>query len=270
VKQDLFSAYQNMVLALAGRDMMNVGDSRQAQVYARKALEIAKALAANDNKNMQTRDAVAFADSAMGDSFRLVRPAVAAVWYRKSVLLTKEMAPHYGSAARHSIAERDEGLAEVLVDKEHAQERLQLLQEANPIRQELAETSPHGRLHLMSSYCKLSDAELAVGNLQQAEQFRDSALSLLDEFKPNSPSLLVLRDLGRCYESIGNVQQRIAVDRSFSAQERQTAEAEARLWYGRSADLWSEWNRRGVATPESESQRREVERRLESLQRFSH
>jgi serine/threonine protein kinase len=269
VKRDLFSACQKMVLALAGRDMMNVGDSRQAQVYARKGLGIAEALAASDTKNMQARYDVSLAYAAMGDSFRLVQPAIAAAWYRKSLSLTKELAPHYGSEARHLFAIRDEALAAVLVGKGHARERLQLLQEANQIRRELAEASPHGRIHLMSSYCKLSGAELVVGNLPQAQQFASSALPFLDEFKPTSPSLLVLRDVGRCYESVGNVQKQMAADRSFSAPERQAAEAEARLWYRRSADVWTEWDRRGVATPESEIERRKVEHYLKSSQRLS-
>jgi hypothetical protein len=217
---------------------------------------------------MQTLDMVSHAYAAMGDSFRLVRPPIAAAWYRRSLSLTKELVPHYGSEARHLIAERDEALAEVLVGKEHAQERLQLLQEANQIRRELAESSPHGRIHLMGSYCKLSDAELAVGSLQQAQQFASAALPLLDQFKPTSPSLLVLREVGWCYESIGNVQQRIAVDRSSSASERHTAEGEARLWYQRSADVWNEWTRRGAGTPESEMQRRKVERYLQSSQKL--
>jgi tetratricopeptide (TPR) repeat protein len=268
VKQDLFSAYQNMVLALAGRDLMNVGDSRQAQIYARKALGIAIELAASDNENMQTRDAVARAYVAMGDSFRLVRPTVSAAWYQKSLLLTNELIPHYGSEARHMIAERNEALAEVLEGNEQARERLQLLQEANQFRRELAGASPHGRIHLMSSYCKLSDAELAVGNLKQAQSFTNSALPFLDEFKPNSPSLLVLRDVGRCYESIGNVQRQIAENHSLPVPESQTAKAKALQWYRRSADVWSEWNRRGVATPESEIQRRRLEGYLENSQRL--
>ncbi len=267
VKQDLFSAYQNIVLALAGRDMMNVGDSRQAQTYAYKTLEIANELSASDNRNMQTRATVSYADVAMGDSFRLVRPTIAAAWYRKSLSLTKEMAPHYGSEARHLIAERDEALAEVLVGKEQVQERLQLLQDANQIRYELAGASPHGRIHLMSSYCKLSDAELAVGNLRQAQQSVTLALPFFDEFKPESPSLLVLRDVGLCYESFGNVQQQIFENESLPVPARQAAKAEARLWYRRSDDVWSEWSRRGVATPESDIQRRKVERYLGRPQR---
>jgi tetratricopeptide (TPR) repeat protein len=70
VQRDLFATYQNIVLVLSGRDAMNVGDSRQAQVYARKALAIADSLAAGDNKNAQARYDLALAYTAMGDSFR--------------------------------------------------------------------------------------------------------------------------------------------------------------------------------------------------------
>ncbi len=262
VQRDLFSAYQNMVLTLAGRDLLNVGDSKQAQLYARKALGIAESLAASDTKNVQARYDVSLAYTTMGDSFRLSQPTTAARWYRTSIALTKEMAPKYGAEARHWIAVRDEDLAEVLVDRKQAPERLQLLQEANPIRQELAKTSPHGRIHLMRSYCKISDAELAVGNLTLARQFADSAVPFLDEFKLSSPSLLVLRDVGFCYESLGNVQRQIALEHSFSVAERQTAEAEAHKWYLKSSQVWDEWNRRGAATTESEIERQKVERLL--------
>ena len=40
-----------------------------------------------------------------------------------------------------------------------------------------------------------------------------------------TPSLIVLRDLGLCYESLGNVQRRIAMSHSVSPAERQTAQA---------------------------------------------
>jgi tetratricopeptide (TPR) repeat protein len=261
-KRDLFSTYESIVLLLAGRDAMNVGDSNQAQIYAHKGLGIAEALAASDAKNAQARYDLSLAYAGMGDSFRLIRPATASGWYRKSIALTKEMAPRYGAEAKHWIAERDEGLAEVLVAQKQAPERLQLLQEAYPIRQELAKTSPHGRIHLMRSYCRLSDAELAVGDLVQARQFANSALPFFNEFKLTSPSLLVLRDVGFCFESLGNVQRQIALDHSFSAAERHTAEADARQWYLKSADVWKEWNKRGAATPESELERRKIERLL--------
>jgi hypothetical protein len=108
----------------------------------------------------------------------------------------------------------------------------------------------------------LSDAELAVGDLVQARQFANSAPPFFDEFKLTSPSLLVLRDVGFCFESLGNVQRRIALDHSLSAAERRTAEADARNWYLKSAGVWNEWNRRGAATPESDIERHKIERLL--------
>jgi hypothetical protein len=216
-------------------------------------------LVGTDSKNAQAQFDLALAYSSMGDAFRQTNPDTASAWYRKSIALTKQLSPLYGSGARHWLAIRNEALAEVLVKDEEAPERLRLLQEANLARQELAETSPHGRIHLMRSYCKLSDAELAVNDLAKARQYANAALPFLDKFSVTSPSLLVLRDLGFCYESEGAVQQRIAVDSNLSSAERLTAQAEARRWYSKSAEVWSTWNARGAATPESERERHKVE-----------
>ena len=195
----------------------------------------------------------------MGDSFRLTNFEMAGAWYRKSISLTKKLAPLYGAGARHWLAIRDEALAEVLDKKEQAPERLRLLLEANLIRRELAETSPHGRLHLMRSYCKLSDAELAVANIAKARQYADAALPFLGEFAVTSPSLLVLRDVGFCFESEAELQHRLATDQVYPPAERLAAEAESRTWYRKSADVWTTWNARDAATPESERERRKVE-----------
>jgi eukaryotic-like serine/threonine-protein kinase len=97
--------------------------------------------------------------------------------------------------------------------------------------------------------------------LSQAQQDADAALPFLNQFDPTSPSLLVLRDLGLCYESLGNVQRQIAMNHSVSSSERQSAQANARQWYAKSAHIWDEWSRRG-ATPESETERRKVEQLL--------
>jgi hypothetical protein len=212
-----------------------------------------------DSKNAQAQFDLARAYTSMGDAFRQVNPDIASIWYRKSIALTKQLFPLYGSGARHWLAIRDEALAEVLVRKKDAPQQLHLLQEANLGRQELAETSPHGLLHLMRSDCKLSDAELAVKDLPRARQYATAALPFLDKFDVRSPSLLVLRDLGFCYESEGAVQHHIAMDRELPSAERLTAEAESRRWYSKSAEVWSTWNRREAATPESERERHKVE-----------
>jgi hypothetical protein len=84
-------------------------------------------------------------------------------------------------------------------------------------------------------------------------------LPLLGEFAVTSPSLLVLRDLGFCFESEGELHHRLATDRVSSPAEQLAEEAESRTWYRKSDDVWTTWNTRNAATPESERERRKVE-----------
>jgi len=265
--RSLFVSYAIIGGTLVGTDTLNVGDWKQAQIYARKVLAIAEALAASDSKNVQARLDLILAYDEMGDSLRLTRPAAASEWYRKSISLTKEIARQYpaGSDVHYWIPLIDESLAAVLVARERAFERLHLLQEANSIWKEQVAASPgkpQYRMSLMRSYCKLSDAELALNDLAKARQYADLSLPFLKEFNSTAPSLLVVRDVGFCEESMGNLQRQIARDHSFSPSERSAAEAESRQWFQKSADAWNEWNRRGAATPESEIERRKVERLL--------
>jgi tetratricopeptide (TPR) repeat protein len=266
--QNLFEVYIDIIGPLVGTDTLNVGDSTQAEIYARKALTIAEALGSGDSQNVRARTGLTYAYESMGDSLRLTRPDMAGEWYRKSIALTKEIASAYpqGSEARHWIASRDEELSAVLGAKDHLWERLHLLKDANRIWNELARASPgrpQFRMSLMRSYCKLTDAELAAGNLTQARQFAQAALPFLSEFTPASPSLLVLRDVGFCDASLGDLQRRIAKDRSLTSFERHTAETESHDWFQKSDDVWREWNRRGGSTPESELERNKVVRLLQ-------
>src|SRR6516165_5778827 len=91
----LGNVYGYIIGPLIGTDTLNVADSKQAQIYARKFLAVAEALAAADSKNLQARFDLIRAFDAMGDSFRLTHPAAASEWYRKSVSLTKEIARQY-------------------------------------------------------------------------------------------------------------------------------------------------------------------------------
>ncbi|MBV9268573.1 MAG: hypothetical protein JO061_20560 [Acidobacteriaceae bacterium] len=106
------------------------------------------------------------------------------------------------------------------------------------------------------------DAELAVNDVPKAQQYTNLSLPFLNTFPLTSPDLRILRDVGLCYETLGNVQTRIAMNHSVSLADRQTARLAARGWYLKSAIVWNEWNKRGAATPESELERHKVERLL--------
>ena len=262
-KRRLYSVYAAMNGHLGGYEMLDVGDYDQAQAYAHKALAAAEDMVASDHKDADARTSLGFAYVGMGDALRLTQPATAAAWYRKSIVLAKELAPL--SEAEHHIATREESLAAVLVKKQQAPERLHLLLEANALRQKLASTEPDAPMHrqnMMRSYCRLSDAELAMKDLAKARQFADSSLPLLSTFPLTTPDLRILRDVGLCYKSLGNLQRQIALDHSFSAAERKTAEALARQWFLKSTEVWDEWERRGASTPESQAERRKIEHLL--------
>ena len=264
-KRMVWVLYNNIVGFLAGTEMLNVGEIDKAQVYARKALETAQELASADSKNAQARSDLAYALADMGDSLSSTRPSEAQGWYRKSIELTRQLGSRRESQLE--LAQRDETLASLSITRPQAPERLHLLQEANTIRQEIARNVPNpllNQLHLMRSYCRLSDAELSMKNLLDAKLYADSSLPFFKEFTPVSPDMFVLRDLGFCYVSLGMVQRQIALTPSASASERQAAAAKEREWYSKSDAVWNEWKRRGAATPASERERLKVERLLAS------
>jgi tetratricopeptide (TPR) repeat protein len=267
--RNLYAFYNNIVGPLAGRETLNVGDSTRAQVYARKAVALAEDLAAGDSKNVQGKSDLAFVYTAMGDAMSSARPTIASGWYRKAIAVTREMAPR--TEAQRWIASRDEALAQVLVTKEQARERLHLLQEATTLRLELAKGTPPplDRVYLMRAYCRLSDAELALNDLVHAREHADAARPFFNDFKVTSPSLIVLRELGFCYKSLGTAYGRAAMDRTVPLVERYGAAAESQQWLQRSYEAWSDWERRGAATPASEAERQKVEgllRRREPIQ----
>src|SRR5262249_16750747 len=149
--------------------MLGAAQLQQAELYARKALAIAEALAASDITNIQARHDLAHAYTKMGNSISRESPAEATAWYRRAISLTKELTPH--SDAQRELAGRDELLAAVLLTPAQASERLHLLQDANSIRQEIAKTGPNppaDRVRLMRSYCRLSSAELAMNQMADA------------------------------------------------------------------------------------------------------
>jgi serine/threonine-protein kinase len=265
----LYLSYQTIIAPLTGEKMLNVGDTKTSRFYARKSLGLAESLAKADPKNAQAHQDLGFAYESMGDSLRLTRHEAAAEYYRKAIAIAKDPRLNFreGREAESLTAEREEELAAVLTSRKDAGERLALLREANGIRKVLVSSgrgTPLDRLSLMRSWCKVSEAELATNDVEQASRDADSSRFHFREFKETSPSLVVQRELGMCYETLGNVQRLIAEDRSRPPAERRAALASARNWYAKSSGVWNEWHRRGADTPESEAERRKVDRMLEN------
>ena len=267
----LFAVSYYIVSPLIGTETLNIGDGDAAQSYAREALAIAERLAARDPQNALARLDLSFGYEGMGDAYRLSNPQLAAGYYREAIA-SAQKTPLETLGAHHSrwlIAAREEDLAAVLTGKNQAVERLRLLEDANSNWQELIRSGsaePQDQRFLMRSYCRLSDARLALNDLPEAEQHVNSALPFFEHFKPSGASLTVLRDLGFCYEALGHVYERIAHTRAATRETRRAARAQAREWYSQSLAAWGTWRSRGIATPESEVERLKVEHLLQSLE----
>jgi eukaryotic-like serine/threonine-protein kinase len=266
--RDLFLGYYFIVGPLAGNEIANIGDVNQAELYAQKSLAIAQQLRDRDSQNAQARIDSGYALARMGDAFRLTQPAVAAGYYRDALAIAKDQG---GGAAQHKdsvvIADRDEDLADVMTNKNQALERLHLLEEANGIRKHLAsaeDVGPEDRFYLMSSYCKLAAAQLALNDLPRAQEYTQAAMPFFDEFKLSSPSLTVVRDLGFCYETLAGLGSRVAASHSLPPAARRAARSDAHRWHLNSVTAWTEWGRRGIATRDSERERRKSERQLQA------
>src|SRR6516165_2982472 len=68
-QRDVLVVYQIFVGPLAEIEMLNAGDYKSAQIYARKALDIAEAFAVRDRTNAQARSDLAFVYWTVGTSF---------------------------------------------------------------------------------------------------------------------------------------------------------------------------------------------------------
>ena len=82
-KRTLSVLYWAIIGPLAGEEALNVGDAKQAQIYARKALAIAEVLAAGDSSNEQARSDLMFAYDGMGEALHSTQPEIAGEWFRK-------------------------------------------------------------------------------------------------------------------------------------------------------------------------------------------
>ena len=144
---------------------------------------------------------------------------------------------------------------------------------ADPTRRAIIARLAHGSARIsdvatpfpmsLTGFCKHVRILEHAGLVKRTRHGRENTLALSARpLQQVADWVLFLRDVGFCYESLGNVQCRIAMDRTLSASERRDAARSSQEWYRKSIEIWDEWNRRGGATPESEVERRKVERLL--------
>jgi tetratricopeptide (TPR) repeat protein len=250
-RRDMFVAHTNLGSVLGSSGTINMGDIPAARENALKALEFAQAMASQDVKNTLARSDLAFAHAKLGDLALNDNPREAVSQYRRALEITTklvESGPNSASMRRWE-AERRGGLARAL---EKTGDRAGSLSEWRRTRttwSSLAAAEP-ARMDLqqgmLSVDCHLCDLERVLGYTAQAGESQKQALAGMERLAASRSNLLVMREFANCYETFGRLAAQLG---RISARPEQWEQA--RAWYRKSADIWTEWQARGVGDPPS-------------------
>jgi non-specific serine/threonine protein kinase/serine/threonine-protein kinase len=126
------------------------------------------------------------------------------------------------------------------------------------IRQEIAAQDPknaQARFDLADAHGDLSEALTATGASAEGLEEARQALSILQQLSAADPTNAVyLRNIGLCYETYGRALSRLAADETRSPAERIKYWNEARSWFGKALELFSELHKRGTLMPTDSEQ----------------
>jgi tetratricopeptide (TPR) repeat protein len=126
------------------------------------------------------------------------------------------------------------------------------------IRQEIAAQDPknaQARFDLADAHGDLSEALTATGASAEGLEEAGQALSIMQQLSAADPTNAVyLRNIGLCYETYGQALSRLAADETRSPTERIKDWNEARSWFEKALELFSELQKRGTLMPTDSEQ----------------
>ena len=160
-------------------------------------------------------------------------------------------------------ARRDVGfgyyqLGNTLMDAGDYPAALESRRKAFAIRQEIAAQDPknaQARFDLADAHGDLSEALTATGASVEALDQARQALSILQQLSAADPTNAVyLRNIGLCYETSAQALSHLAADETRSKTQRIKDWNEARSWFEKALDLFSELRNRGTLMPADSGQ----------------
>lgn len=223
---------------------LSLGDRRAAAALQKKALSIARELAAADPSNMTAQADLQITEADLCAALSEDDPAAALGHCRASVTISQrwsgqinaEAALAYMSDALHHLGRNPEAL--------------QALRSAIELRQELYRDDPGhfaNRQQLLRGYNQMAALLFDLGEEDGAREQYRQALGLAEELAAAIPTnLLARRDLADTYEGLG---------KSFERRD----DAQARIWYQKSLGIWTAWPRFAHSGRMDEARRRNVE-----------
>ncbi len=259
-QSEVFWISETLGNTYAAADWPGLGDAATALTYYRAGLAMAREMAAADPKNATAQRTVAAALDNIGDALRDSNPAESAKAYEEMLSIMDgllKVDPNHSTYRRMRVL----GLVSLAYPAMRLGRLDQVrrdLAEALHILDESAAKDPRRALlqsDRVQAYVMLGDLELRSRNLRAAEGDYRTAADLGERVAADHPFLERLAYLSICYERLG------AFYRS------QGKWREARDWYVKSLQIWTDWNKHGVSSVFDARRRTEVAKALAECDR---
>jgi eukaryotic-like serine/threonine-protein kinase len=238
------------------------GDIEKANFYQRKAVNIARQLAAHDSNDAMARSHLSIALRRLGAVQRNQQPAQAIESYRESLgLLNSLMTGTPGDLNyQRDLANARLGLSAALYRAGKLKQSLDEVTASLSIQNELLQHNPE-RIAIKED---MSDALITRGEILLSMRAAGPALDSFNAalgnaqylLERNKESLYAERCLAMSYKGLADYHAHLA-ERSPAA-ERTKHRAESLAWYDKSLAIWSGWRTRNLAMPYSANREREV------------
>ena len=244
-----------------GLDTFNLGDQKAAKAYYEKALEIAEENANSDSKNATFQHDLALCNSKMGDVFSESDPLKSIGFYVKSMeindRLLKASPTEFRFLSRQALFLRSLAvpLSKVgdrkgaIENLEQAVETLELMLTMSPDNAEAHAGMHATRLILGDTFLEKQNFPAALENYRAAFRIAETSLA-------NSPTdLYAMWRLAATYSGLGKYFAAMA------SQPKTSSAIQAENWknaiasYGKSYEIWKDWDRHAVSSPFNTSRR---------------
>src|SRR5262249_40931756 len=157
---------------------------------------------------------------------------------------------------RQDIAEHQLGVGEALDRLGKNEEALRMVTRALELAKSLVAAAPEPMSWtrtITRAYGDLGDVLLKRGDVAGALENYRAALASAEKSLERAPSSLNLaRDRADAFEALGRYYRTLAAQSSAPPARRAELSAHARVWFGRSLDVWQDWTKRKRAAPYAE------------------
>jgi tetratricopeptide (TPR) repeat protein/tRNA A-37 threonylcarbamoyl transferase component Bud32 len=251
-QQELSNVYRMAGNILGNPFYLNLGETAPALAYYQKALTIHQEQAAADLKDARAKTDLSISYGKVGTVLRDLEPRESAAAFRKALEITEALLKETPRDAQvqdlHAF--NYSGLAYALSrqgDRDMALDtyrRALMLQQAIP-----GGDAPQFRQSLVTFHGEIGELLLENGEPAAARKHFEKALQIAMALHSAQPSRMIMRrHLADCYERMGLLSRTLAASSKLSRERRQQHWHQARSWYRRSEDLWSQWEAHAVSS----------------------